>query len=205
LNALLTSVAVIFCATFFADSVDLEGVPGGEIAVLKPDLTLELADFLGEKFNRVAALGAHHVVMAAPVVLVLVTGDAVVEGHFAGQATLGQQFQRAVDGGVANAGVFFLNQAMEFVGRKVIAGIEKGPQDGIALRRLLQSDPLKVAMKDFLRFAHHLAREGGLIIDASLQHGGGTESSIPSGILKMKFIFTAGAPRMAWNTIKDSR
>ena len=116
-------------------------------------------------------LGADHVVMAAAVVLVLVAGDAVVKGDFAGQAALGQQLQRAVDGGVADAGVFFLHQAVKFVGGKMVAGFEEGAQDGVALRRLLQADALQMPVKDLLGFADHLAGDGGLIIDALLQHG----------------------------------
>jgi hypothetical protein len=45
--------------------------------------------------------------MAAAVVLVLGAGDAVVEGDLAGQAALGHQLQRAVNGRAAVADVFF--------------------------------------------------------------------------------------------------
>ena len=110
--------------------------------------------------------------MTATVVLVLVAGDAVVEGDFTGQAALRQQFQRAVDGGVADAGIFFLHQAVEFVGGEVIAGFEEGVQNGVALGGLFQANGLLVAVKDLLGFADHLAGDGGLIIDALLQHGG---------------------------------
>jgi hypothetical protein len=44
--------------------------------------------------------------MAAPIVLVLVSGDTVVEGDFTGQSALGEQLESAIDGGVADAGVF---------------------------------------------------------------------------------------------------
>ena len=163
---------MVLFAAVFADTVDLEGVAGGEVVVFAADFLLQLADLLGEKFDRTAAFGADHVVMAAAVVLVLVAGDAVVEGDFAGQAALRQQFERAIHGGVADAGIFFLHQAVEFVGGKMVAGFEEGTEDGIALRSLLQADALKVAVKDFLGLAHHLAGEGGLIIDTLLQHGG---------------------------------
>ena len=75
--------------------------------------------------------------MAATVVLVLVARDAVVKGNFAGQSALGQQLERAVDRGVADAGVFFLNQAVQFVSGEMVAGFQKCAQDGIALLRLL--------------------------------------------------------------------
>ena len=134
---------MVLFAAVFADSVNLKGVAGREVVVLAADFLLELADFLGKEFDGAATVGADHVVMAAAVVLVLVAGDAVMEGDFAGQAALRQQLQRAVDGGVADAGVFFLHQAVEFVGGKMVAGFEEGMQDGVALRGLLQPDSFR--------------------------------------------------------------
>src|SRR5277367_2993515 len=112
---------------------------GGEVVVSAADFLLQLVDFMREKLNRTAALGAHHVVMAAPVVLMLEARDAVVKSDLAGQPALGQQFQSAVDRGVADARIFFLHQAMQFVGRKVVAGLEKGAQNRIPLRCLLEA------------------------------------------------------------------
>jgi hypothetical protein len=210
---------VILLAALFADPVDLKGVTGGEIVIFAADLLLELANFLREKFDRAAAIRANHVVMAAAIVLVLVTGNAVVKGDFAGQATLCQQFQGAVDRGVADAGIFFLDEAVEFVGGKMIAGFQERAQDRVALLRLLEADALQMLVKYFLGLADHLAGQGRLIIDALLEHGGGTKFRwsevrlnlfrISSGILKMKFIFNAGPGRGAveynrWNRIKDS-
>ncbi len=106
--------------------------------------------------------------MAAPVVLVLVTGDAVVEGDFAGQSALGEQLERAVNRGVADDGVFFLHQAVQFVGGEMIASFQKGAQNGVALRGLLQANPLEMLVENALRFAHHLRGDGGLVVDALL-------------------------------------
>ena len=110
------------------------------------DLLLELADFLRKELHRTAAVRTDHVVMAAAIVLMLVAGNPVVKGHLAGQSALGQQLQRPVDGGVSDAGIFFLNQAMEFIGREMIAGLKKAAQDGIALGGVLQPDSLQMAM-----------------------------------------------------------
>ena len=140
--------------------------------IFAADFLLKLADFLGKEFDRTAAIGADHVVMAAAVVLMLVAGDAVVEGDLAGQTTLRQQFQRAINRGVADAGIFFLHQAVQFVSGEMVAGFEKSMQDRVALRRLFQANRLQMAVKDFLGFADHLAGDGGLIIDSLLQHGG---------------------------------
>jgi hypothetical protein len=54
------------------------------------DLLPQLADFRGKELNRTAAIGTYHVVMAATVVLMLESGDAVVEGNFAGQPAFRQ-------------------------------------------------------------------------------------------------------------------
>jgi hypothetical protein len=162
---------MILLATVFADSVNLKCVSRSEVVILAADLLLEFADFLREKFHGTAALGADHVVMAATVVLVLVAGDAVVKGDFAGQATLGEKFQRAVDRGIADASILFLDQAVEFVGGEVVASFEKRAENCVALASLLQANILQVAMKYVLGLADHLPREGGLIIDAFLEHG----------------------------------
>jgi hypothetical protein len=108
--------------------------------------------------------------MAAPVILMLITGDAVVECDLAGQSALSEQLEGAVDGGVADARILFLHEAVQFVSGEVVAGLEERAQDGVALRRLLQTDTLEMAVKDCLCFADHLAGDGRLVIDAFLQH-----------------------------------
>jgi hypothetical protein len=158
-------------SALLADAVYLESVPRGCVLVSAPDLLLQLTHFLGEKFDRTAALRADHVMVAPPVVLMLVARNAIMERDFAGQSAFRQQLKRAIDGGETNAGVFFMHQAMQFVGRKMISGFEKRPQDGVTLRRLLEADPLEMAVQNILRLAHHLAGNRGLVINALLQHG----------------------------------
>src|SRR5271157_1865069 len=58
----------------------------------------------------------------------------------------------------------------------MVAGFQKSSQDGVPLAGLFQADLFQMAVQDVLGFAHHLARNGGLIIDALLQHGGRTGS-----------------------------
>jgi hypothetical protein len=84
--------------------------------VFAANFLLELTDFRRKEFHRTSTLGANHVVVAAAVVLMLVPGDAVVERYFAGQATLGQQLQGSIDRGVTDPGVFFLHEAVQFIG-----------------------------------------------------------------------------------------
>ena len=157
-------------STIFTQAIDLERVPCGQVMVFAADVFFDFPDFGREEFHRRSALGAHHVVMAAAVVLVFVAGNAVVEGDFAGESALGEEFQSAINSGVADAGVFFLDETVKFVGGEVVTGFEEGAEDGVALRGLLESDIFEVAMKDVLRLADHLPRDGGLIIDALLQY-----------------------------------
>ena len=108
--------------------------------------------------------------MAPAIVLMLIAGDAVVKGDFAGQSTFGEQFQGAIDGSETDAGIFLLHQPVQFVDGKVLASFEESPQDSVALRRMLQTDTLKMLMQNLLGFTHHLGRDAGLIVNALLQH-----------------------------------
>ena len=182
---------MILLAAVFAYPINLKRMPGREVVIFPANFLLQMTYLLREEFDRTAAIGAYHVVMTAPVVLVLVTSDSIMECHFARQATLCQQFERAVDSRIADAGVFLLYQTMEFVRRKMVTGFQKGAQNRIALRGLLQPHAFQVAVQNLLGLANHLAGESGLIINALLQHAGkGSESGYHSSILKMKFIFT---------------
>src|SRR5690242_10641916 len=133
--------------------------------------------------------------MAAPVILVLEAGNAVMERHFAGQATLSQQLERPVNRGKADARVLALHQAVQLVHGEVLARFQKGAQNGVALGRMFQAHPLQVVVQDLLRLLHHFAGEQWLIVNALLQHEEGcgrlarVQHSKAAAILKMKFIF----------------
>src|SRR5439155_9710343 len=99
----------------FADTVDLESVATGFVVMLAPDLLLELVDFRREEFDRTAAIGADHMMMAAAAVLMFVAGDAVMKSHFAGESALSQQFESAVNGGESDLWVFLLHQTVKLV------------------------------------------------------------------------------------------
>lgn len=144
----------------------------GQVVILAADFLLQIANFLREKFHRASALGTDHVVMAATVVLVLVASDTVVKGDFAGKAAFSQKLERAIYRGVSDMRIFLLHEAVKFVSGQVISSLEKGAEDGIALGGLLQADALEVTVEYLLGFAHHLARERGLVVDALLEHEG---------------------------------
>jgi hypothetical protein len=176
---------VFSAAAVFAHSVNLESMPGSEVTVLASNLALDLPDFRGEKLDRGAALGAHHVVMAAPVVLVLVPGNAVVKSHFAGQAATSQKLQRPVHGSESDARVSSFYQAMQFVDRQVFASFKESAQDGVALFRLLQADALEVPEKNSFRFTDILTRYRWLIVDSFLQHVGWRAAAMPRHALRV--------------------
>ena len=58
--------------------------------MLAADLLLELPHLGREELDRPAALRAHHVMVAAPVVLVLEARHPIVEGDFTRQAAVGE-------------------------------------------------------------------------------------------------------------------
>ena len=148
-------------------------MPRGPVAVAAADVLLEFLDFVGEEFDRTAAVGTDHVVMTAAIVLVFVTGDAVVKSDFAGKPALSEELQGAIDGGVADSGVLLFDQAVQFVRGEVLASFEEGLQDRVALSRVFKADTLEVFMKNALRFPHHLRGDGGLVVDALVQRGQG--------------------------------
>jgi hypothetical protein len=164
-------LCLILLVAVFTDSIDLKRVASRREVVFTTDLLLQLADLGREEFDGTSAIGANHMVMTAPIVLMFESGNPVMEGDFAGQPTFGQEFQGSVDGGVPDAGVLFLHQAVQFVGGEVVAGLQKCAQDGVALGGLLQAYPFEMSMKNFLRLADHLAGKRGLIVDALLKHG----------------------------------
>lgn len=116
-------------------------------------------------------------VMAAPVVLMFVARNAVVEGHLAGQPAFRQQLKCSVNGGVPDPRILFLYQAVQFVGREVLARIQEGPQNGVTLFGMLQPHPLEVLVQDTLRLLHHLPRDGGLVVNTVLGGGGQEKNS----------------------------
>jgi len=153
------------------DTVNLKGVPRSYVVMLAPDVFLDLLNLGRKEFYRTAALRTHHVMMAAAIVLMLISGDAVVECDLAGESALGQQFERAVHGGKSDARVTTLHQLVQFFGGEMVMRIQKGTQDSIALARMFQPHALEVAVKNLLRLSDRLMRELHLIVNAFRQNG----------------------------------
>lgn len=110
--------------------------------------------------------------VAAAVELVFVASHAVMEGNFAGQAALRQKLQGAIHRGESDLGIFFSRQAEQFVGGEVIARLEKGAKNGIALVRVLQAYALEMLVEYLLCLARGFPCGRSMIVNSSLQHVG---------------------------------
>ncbi len=97
----------------------------GFVLIAAADFLLKMVHFRGKELDGTAALRANHVMVAAAVVLMLVAGDAIVKSDFAGQATLGQKLERPVNRRKPDALVLLLDQAVQFLYGKMLAGFEK--------------------------------------------------------------------------------
>jgi hypothetical protein len=106
----------VFLAAIFTNTVNLKSVTGSGVIVSASNFLLQLIYFVRKELHRTAALGTNHMVMAAPVVLMFIAGDAIVESDFAGQSAFRQQLESAVYRCVADAGVFLLDQPVQFIG-----------------------------------------------------------------------------------------
>ena len=166
------SPSIAFPSAIFAHTINLKSVAGGYVMVLVPNFVFDFPDFLRKKFHRSSTFRAHHMVMTTPVVLVFVTGNAIVKGYFASQSAARQQLQSAIDGSEPDARIGLLNQPMQFINGKMFARFEEGSKDGVALSSLLQANALEMLKKDAFGFADILPRNGRLIVDSFLQHGG---------------------------------
>lgn len=134
--------------------------------VLAPDFLLDFFDFGREEFDRTAALSTHHVMVRSAIVLVLVARHTVVESDLTRKPTFSQQLEGSIDSSEADVRILLFHQTVKFIGREVISGFQEGTQDRIALLRMFQANAFQVLVKNVLRLAHHLARNGGLIVYA---------------------------------------
>ena len=159
-----------FLLAFITNAVNLKAVTGCEVVVLLADILLELVEFGRKEFDRAATLRTHHMIVTATVVLMFVAGYAIVKGDFAGESTLGEELESALDGGKSDFGVLLSHLAIEFVGGKVVALLKEGLEDNVALAGQLEANALQMLVKDVRRFAQHFARNRGLIINSLRQH-----------------------------------
>ncbi len=137
----LNGAAALFAA-IFADAVNLEVVARRVKMVFAPNLFFQLVHLGRKELDRRITLRADHVMVVAPVELVLITRHAVRKRDSAGQSAFRQQLERAVNRGKADLGIFLAHQAEKFVGGEMVARLKKGAQDSVALVSMLESNAL---------------------------------------------------------------
>src|SRR5258708_36541482 len=76
----------------------------------------------------------------------------------------------------------------------MVASIEEGAQDGVALLGVFQADALQMLVKNVLGLAHGFARGWSMVVNASLQHvcrrpAKTNPGQLKFAQLKMNFIF----------------
>src|ERR1017187_9800746 len=74
-----SQAALLLLLTALAYAVNLEGVARRQVLVLAANFLLNAFDIARKKLHRAAAFGADHVVMVAAIVLLFITGHAVIE------------------------------------------------------------------------------------------------------------------------------
>lgn len=136
------------------------------VTVLFADVFLDFFNFWREELYGTAALCTYHVVMIAAIELVFIARNSVMEGYLARQSTFAQQLQGPIDGREPDPRIFLLYQPEELIGGEMVARLHKRAQDGIALPGMFQANFAQVFMEDVFRLPHHLARDGGLIVNA---------------------------------------
>ena len=100
-----------------ADADDAQQVLGDFEAMLGGHRVLDGFEFGGVKLDDLAALRTDHVVVMLVFVVVFVVGASIAEPDFACEPRFGEEFQGSIDGGLADARIFFLHQTVEiFVG-----------------------------------------------------------------------------------------
>lgn len=138
--------------------------------MLAADLLFQAIDFRREEFHGSSARCADHVVMAAPIVLMLIASDAVVECDFAGQSALGEQFESAIDRSHADPGIALTHELVKLFDGEMFMSFEKSEEDSVALLGPFQADTFQMLLKTILGLPQPLLRDRDGIIDAFLQH-----------------------------------
>jgi len=86
-------------------------------------------------------------------VVVFVVRAPVAEANFACEAGFSQDFQRSINGGLADRWILFLHESIQIFVRHVLFGAQKNIQDQVTLRRAFQPPLLDVFKKNLLLFA----------------------------------------------------
>jgi len=111
-----------------------------------------------KEFDDPATLRTDHMIVMLVLVVVLVVGDAIAKANFAREPGLGEQLQRPVNGGLADAWVFLFDQTIEIFTGKMSFRPEKDVENQVALGGALEALLLDMVAENFLLFSHLLGR-----------------------------------------------
>ena len=132
-------VRVAMGAACRADTVEIVYVPAQHETVRRGNVLLQFFNAFVTDFHDFAAGETDHVIMMAVGMGDLVTGNAIAEVGFGGESGIAEKFERAVNGRLPDAGVFFLYMQIEFLKGMMSGKIKKSLGNGLALRRCIQS------------------------------------------------------------------
>lgn len=123
---------------------------------LPPNPPLNGFNLRRKELHRVPAGSANHVVMISAIQPMLIPRNSVVKRNLGCQLTFGKELQRSVNGRIANRGILFFHQRMQFFRGEVLTRLKKDAQDGVAPQAALQSKPGQVPIKNLPRLCQHL-------------------------------------------------
>ena len=125
-------------------------------AMLSGHGVLECFQFSRKELDDPAALGADHVIVMLMFVVVFVVRAAIAKANFARQTCFRQELQRAIDGGLTDAGIFLFDEPVKIFAGEVLLRAQEDVENQVALGGALEAFPLDVFEKDFLLFSHWL-------------------------------------------------
>jgi hypothetical protein len=82
-------------------------------------------EFGRKEFDDLAALGTDHMIVMLVFVVMLVMSSTISKTHFSRQPSVRQEFQGAIDGGLAHSRIFLLDEAIEVFTGKVFFDPQK--------------------------------------------------------------------------------
>jgi hypothetical protein len=140
-------------------------------AVLRRDLILELLDAGVLELRDAAARGADQVVVMIVVVVgELVAGEAVAEPALGGDAALGEELQRAVHRGVADASIARAHRRQQIFDRNVRRSLEERVDDEASLRGAAQLLLRHVALEALAQAAPGILADAALVVNVGSSH-----------------------------------
>lgn len=111
---------------------------------------LNLLNLGREELYGIAACRADHMVMVAAIHMMFEPGHAIAKLNLCRQATLDKNFERPIDGSVADGRFLSFDQVMQFFRSKVITGCKEDSQNCVTLRTSLEPKLRQMLVQNLL-------------------------------------------------------